>query len=105
MRHMLRLKQHGLLIPLFNFDNDTLILFSRVTSLLVEPIQRTHSQRAIGVVSIHVAYASLADSRASFMSFGTIGSGQSFDESIVTIMVSPTFALIDLIITSSILNQ
>src|SRR5258708_26921414 len=102
---MLRLKQHGLLIPLCNFDSETLILFSRVTSLLVEPIQRTHSQRAIGVVSIHVAYASVVDISASFISFGTTGSGHSFDGTITIVTVSPTFVLMDLIMASSTLNQ
>ncbi len=105
MRHILRLKQHGLFIPLFNFESDTLILFSRVTSLLVEPIQRTHSQRAIGVVPNHVVYESLLDERAFFISFGITGSGQSFDETMSIATMSPTFALIELIIASSILNQ
>ena len=51
--HAERLKQQGLRFPLFIFEMLTSIRRLRVSGLLVAFTQRTHSQRAIGVMSIH----------------------------------------------------
>jgi hypothetical protein len=51
--HAERLKQHGLRFPLFIFEMLTSIRRLRVSALLVAFTQRTHSQRAIGVISFH----------------------------------------------------
>jgi len=48
-----RLKQQGRRFPLFIFDMLTSTRRLRVSRLLVAFTQRTHSQRAIGVMSFH----------------------------------------------------
>jgi hypothetical protein len=48
-----RLKQQGRRLPLFIFDMLTSTRRLRVSGLLVAFTQRTHSQRAIGVMSFH----------------------------------------------------
>ncbi len=88
--HELRLKQHGLRFPAFIFDNATPIRFLRVSEFFVEPIQRTQSQRALGVMSIHVDCAVGAEVRAFFKSAGTLGSGHSLMGSIAIVTLSPS---------------
>jgi S-adenosyl-L-homocysteine hydrolase len=51
--HAERLKQQGRLFPLFIFEMLTSTRRLRVSGLLVALTQRTHSQRAIGVISFH----------------------------------------------------
>lgn len=51
--HAARLKQQGLRFPLFIFDMLTSTRRLRVSGFLVASTQRTHSQRAIGVMSFH----------------------------------------------------
>lgn len=48
-----RLKQQGLRFPLFIFAMVTSTRRLRVSGFLVALTQRTHSQRAIGVISRH----------------------------------------------------
>lgn len=52
---MLLLKQHGRRSPALSFERATSIRRCRVSDRLVARIQRIHSQRAAGVISIHVA--------------------------------------------------
>src|SRR5262245_58217932 len=86
--HILRLKQQGLRSPALSFDSATRICLLRVWGLLVPRIQRSQSQRAIGVRSVHKAFACLSDARAFFISAGTSGSGHSLDGSIAIVMLS-----------------
>ena len=53
--HAARLKQQGRRFPLFIFDMLTSTRRLRVSGFLVAFTQRTHSQRAIGVISCHRA--------------------------------------------------
>jgi hypothetical protein len=51
--HAARLKQHGRRFPLFIFEILTSTRRLRVSGFWVALTQRTHSQRAIGVISFH----------------------------------------------------
>src|SRR5258708_8047877 len=90
--HKLRLKQHGLLVPLLSFDRTTSICFWRVSGVLTARIQRIQSQRAIGVISIHRSSAFWEVERAFFKSSGTSGSIHSLVGSSETRTVSPAAA-------------
>jgi hypothetical protein len=86
-----RLKQQGRRFPLFIFDILTSTRRLRVSGFLVEFTQRTHSQRAIGVISFHRSWIFRgAASRAVSKSCGTLGSGQSLVDSISSVAVSPS---------------
>src|SRR5512139_1739791 len=87
--HRLRLKQHGLRSPALSFDNATLMRRLRVSWLLVARIQRSQSQRAIGVIFTQRAFACGSDARALFKSSGTSGSGHSLDGSTASVTISP----------------
>src|SRR5579872_520898 len=88
----LRLKQHGLLMPLLSFDRATSICFWRVSRVLTARIQRIQSQRALGVISFHKASAFGEVTKAFLKSSGTSGSIHSLVGSIETRTVSPAFA-------------
>ena len=88
--HDERSKQHGRRFPFRIFEMVTLTRRLRVSGSLVAFTQRTHSQRAIGVMSIQRprifrGAAASADAR----SLGTLGSGQSFVDVISILTVSP----------------
>ena len=73
-----RSKQHGRRLPLSSLLMPTSTRRCRVAGFAVAPIQRTHSQRAIGVMSSHVSRIdSGASASAAARSSGTVGSGQS----------------------------
>jgi len=75
--HAERLKQQGLRFPLFIFEMLTSIRRLRVSGLLVAFTQRTHYQRAIGVISFQTFWILRgAFARAVSKSGGTSGSGQ-----------------------------
>jgi hypothetical protein len=85
-----RLKQQGRRFPLFIFDMLTSTRRLRVSGFLVAFTQRTHSQRAIGVMSFHRSWIFCgAATRAVSKSCGTFGSGQSLVDSISSVAVSP----------------
>jgi hypothetical protein len=85
-----RSKQQGRRFPLFIFDKLTSTLRLRVSGFLVAFTQRTHSQRAIGVISFHTSWISCgAAARAVLKSCGTFGSGQPLVASISSVAVSP----------------
>src|SRR5512132_305529 len=86
----LRLKQHGLRSPALSFDNATSMRRLRVSWLLVARIQRSQSQRAIGVIFTHRAFACESDTSALFKSAGTLGSGHSLDGSTAIVTAPPT---------------
>src|SRR5258707_3171571 len=100
-----RLKQHGLRSPALSFEHAVSIRRLRVSGCLVEPIQRIQSQRAIGVISIQRVCASGAAASAFFKSAGTLGSDHSLTGSIANVTVSPTSALMALLMALSTLNQ
>ena len=89
--HEARLKQQGRRFPLVSFEMLTSIRRLRVSTFPVALTQRTHSQRAIGVMSSHRSRTSGgAAARAEPRSFGTRGSGQSSRCSISSVAESPT---------------
>src|SRR4051812_31429173 len=98
---MLRLKQHGLRSPAVSLENAVSIRRLRVSNLLVEPIQRIHSQRAIGVISIHRFCTLGLPLRAPLRSAGTAGSGHSLVDSTASFTASPTAAFTDFCIPLS----
>src|SRR5271170_8318617 len=76
--HAERLKQQGRLFPLVIFEMLTSTRRLRVSGFFVALTQRTHSQRAIGVISFHRSWIFCgAAARAAARSRGTLGSGQS----------------------------
>ena len=78
--HAERLKQQGRLFPPFIFEMLTSTRRLRVSGFLVELTQRTHSQRAIGVISFHRLWIfGGAAARAVARSWGTPGSDRSVD--------------------------
>src|ERR1700680_1538595 len=88
--HAARLKQQGRRFPLFSFEMLTSTRRLRVSGFWVALTQRTHSQRAIGVIPFHRSWifrgvSASADSR----SCGTFGSGQSLSDAISSFAVSP----------------
>ncbi|HJZ03765.1 MAG TPA: hypothetical protein VJ305_23860, partial [Streptosporangiaceae bacterium] len=84
--HAERLKQQGRLFPLFIFEMLTSTRRLRVSGFFVALTQRTHSHRAIGVVSFHTSWIFCgAAARAAARSGGTLGSGQSLVTSISTV--------------------
>lgn len=101
----LRLKQHGLRSPALSFDNATSMCRLRVSGLLVARIQRSQSQRAIGVIFTHRAFACGSEASALFKSAGTSGSGQSLDDSTAIVTVLPVSTLAALRRSESSLNQ
>src|ERR1700733_7793501 len=85
-----RLKQEGRRFPLFSFEMLTSTRRLRVSGFFVALTQRTHSQRAIGVISFHRSWISCgAAARAAARSWGTLGSGQSLVTSMLSVAVSP----------------
>src|SRR5215469_1462895 len=83
-----RSKQQGRRFPLFIFDILTSTRRRRVSGFLVAFTQRTHSQRAIGVMSSHRSWIFCgAAARAASKSCGTSGSGQSLVGSISSVAV------------------
>ena len=89
--HAARSKQQGRRLPLFIFEMLTSTRRLRVSGFLVALIQRIHSQRAIGVISIHMSRIFCgAVARADSKSCGTFGSGQSVVGSISSVAVLPT---------------
>src|SRR5699024_6902769 len=74
--HEARLKQQGRRLPLRSLSIETSTRRARVSGFLVDPTQRTHSQRAIGVIDSQVCARSGAASKAALRSSGTSGSGQ-----------------------------
>src|SRR5262245_20857459 len=87
--HAARSKQQGRRFPLFIFEMDTSTRRLRVSWLLVAFTHRTHSQRAMGVMSFHRSWIfSVAAARAVSRSCGTLGSGQS-SVAISSVAVSP----------------
>ena len=88
--HAERLKQQGRLFPLFIFEMLTSTRRVRVSGFFVALTQRTHSQRAIGVISFHRFWIFCgASARAVARSWGTLGSGQSLVTSTSSVAVSP----------------
>jgi uncharacterized membrane protein YphA (DoxX/SURF4 family) len=88
--HAERLKQQGRLFPFFIFEMLTSTRRVRVSGLFVALTQRTHSQRAIGVISSHRFWIFCgAVARAVARSWGTLGSGQSLVTSMSMVAVSP----------------
>src|SRR5580658_3741677 len=88
--HAERLKQQGRLFPLFIFEMLTSTRRLRVSGFFVALTQRTHSHRAIGVVSFHTSWIFCgAAARAAARSGGTLGSGQSLVTSTSSVAVSP----------------
>src|SRR5262245_49383489 len=88
--HEARLKQQGRLFPPFIFERLTSTRRLRVSGFFVALTQRTHSQRAIGVISFHRFWISgEADTRAVARSWGTLGSGQSLVTWMSSVAASP----------------
>ncbi len=88
--HAERLKQQGRLFPLFIFEMLTSTRRLRVSGFFVALTQRTHSHRAIGVISFHWSRIFCgAAARAVARSRGTLGSGQSLVTSMSSVAVSP----------------
>jgi len=78
------------LFPLFIFEMLTSTRRLRVSGFFVALTQRTHSQRAIGVVSFHRSWMFCgAAAKAVARSWGTLGSGQSLVTSRSRVAVSP----------------
>src|ERR1700722_4643891 len=73
--HAERLKQQGRRFPLFIFEMLTSTRRLRVSGFFVALTQRAHSQRAIGVISVHRFWIFRgAAARAVARSWGTLGS-------------------------------
>ena len=90
--HAARLKQHGRRCLPFSFEMVFSIRITRVSVFAVEFTQRIHSQRAIGVMAFHFSFTlSGASARATLMSCGTTGSGQSF-VGVISILILPAVA-------------
>jgi hypothetical protein len=89
--HAARSKQQGRRLPDRSFEMLTSTRRLRVSRFLVAFIQRTHSQRAIGVIPFHSSCISDAPARAVAKSCGISGSGQSLVGSISSVTVSPAF--------------
>jgi hypothetical protein len=88
--HEARLKQQGRRFPLFIFEMLTSTRRLRVSGLGVALTQRTHSQRAIGVIPFHRSWIfGGAAVRAASRSLGTFGSGQFLSVSISSVALSP----------------
>src|ERR1035437_8297688 len=88
--HAARLKQQGRRFPLFIFEILTSTRRLRVSGFWVALTQRTHSQRAIGVIPFHSSrsFGGAAASAVS-RSCGTFDSGQALSDSISSVAVSP----------------
>src|SRR5574342_389173 len=88
--HADRSKQQGRRLPLFIFEILTSTRRRRVAGFLVAFTQRTHSQRAIEVMSFQTSriFAGAA-ARAVAKSSGMSGSGQSLATSRASLAVSP----------------
>src|ERR1700692_1780331 len=88
--HEARLKQQGRRLPLFIFEILTSTRRLRVSGFWVALTQRTHSHRAIGVISFHRSWIfGGAAASAVSRSCGTFGSGQSLSGSSSNVAVSP----------------
>jgi hypothetical protein len=88
--HAARLKQHGRRFPLCIFEMLTSTRRWRVSGFRVALTHRTHSQRAIGVMSFHSSWiVSGAAARAARRPWGTFGSGQSSRGTSSSSAVSP----------------
>src|SRR6185503_16668910 len=75
--HAARSKKHGRRFPDRSLEMPTSTRRLRVSGFVVALIQRTHSQRAVGVMSFHNSEMSGASARALRKSLGMSGSGQS----------------------------
>ena len=87
------LKQQACLFPDLNLENVFSILNFLVSGLFVDLIHLIQSQRARGVISIHVAFASISLSNAFFKSSGISGSGHSLVASISIFNSFPAYFL------------
>jgi hypothetical protein len=88
--HAARLKQQGRRFPLFIFEMVTSTRRLRVSRFGVALIQRTHSHRAMGVMSSHTSWIFRgAAARAVSRSRGTFASGHSLSGSTSTVTLSP----------------
>src|SRR6266849_570520 len=88
--HAERLKQQGRLFPLFIFEMLTSTRRLRVSGFFVALTQRTHSQRAIGVISFHRSWIFCgAAATAVARSLGAFGSGHCLVPSMSSVTVSP----------------
>ena len=86
-----RLKQHGRRFPLCSFEMLTSTRRLRVSGFFVALTQRTHSHRAIGVISLHSLWIlGGAASSAAPRSCGTVGSGQSLVTCMSRVAVPPS---------------
>ena len=84
--HAARLKQQGRRLPVLIFEMLTSTLRSRVSGLLVAFTHRTHSHRAIGVMSLQTPLiVGGAEARAEASSGGTLGSGHCLDTLMSTV--------------------
>src|SRR5438876_1863249 len=85
-----RLQQQGRRFPLFIFEILTSTRRLRVSGFWVALTHRTHSQRAIGVISFHRSWIFCgAAARAVLRSGSTLGSGQSLTDSSSSVALSP----------------
>src|SRR5699024_3042565 len=84
-----RSKQQGRRLPDSSFEIATSTRRARVSAFFVALIQRTHSQRAIGVRLCHMSSRSPASARAARRSCGTVTSGQSLRGLRLTATSSP----------------
>ena len=103
--HWLRLKQQGFRSPDLSFDMATSMRWRRVSRLWVARIQRSQSQRAIGVICTQRAFACESDARAFFKSAGIAGSDHSLDGSTTTVTVPSASIPADSRRPESTLNQ
>jgi len=69
------LKQQAARFPDLSFESVFSIRIARVSRFLVAPIQRIQSQRATGVMSIHMLRTGGSAASAAAKSAGTLGSG------------------------------
>ncbi|HJZ76895.1 MAG TPA: hypothetical protein VKE51_34415 [Vicinamibacterales bacterium] len=103
--HWRRSKQQAARFPDPSFESVFSIRIVRVAGFLVDRIQRIQSQRAKGVLSVHVRRACGSDASAFLKSAGTSGSGHTAIGAITMDTRSPTAAVAALSIVSVILNQ
>src|SRR6202047_4375262 len=88
--HPARFKQQGRRFPLFIFEMLTSTRRLRVAAFGVALTQRTHSQRAIGVMPVHRSRIFCgAAASAVERSCGMFGSGHSLRDSSSSVAISP----------------
>jgi hypothetical protein len=103
--HWLRSKQQAARFPDPSFESVFSIRILRVAGFLVDRIQRIQSQRAKGVMSVHVLSACGSNASAFLKSAGTSGSGHTAIGAISMDTRLPTAAFAALSIVSVTLNQ